>query len=79
VGNPRIDPEVLKHTVEVATERNREDRMRFSIVADLTTPVQIGDLVEIDRSKEPRSWRVIEGVALAMATGRVPGVDSKRV
>jgi hypothetical protein len=46
----RIDPEVLLHTVEVAVDRNREDRMRFSIVSDLTTVIGMGDLFEVDRA-----------------------------
>jgi hypothetical protein len=62
-----IDPEVLRKTIIAATERNREERLRFSIVSDLTTAVQIGDLVEIDRSTlTGRSWRVVE-----LKTGKI--------
>jgi len=56
-----IDPVVLRKTIDIATERNREERLRFSIVSDLTTAVQIGDLIEIDRSSlTGRSWRIVE-------------------
>jgi hypothetical protein len=56
-----IDPDVLSRTVQTAVERNRDDRMKFSLVSDLSTVVQIGDLVEIDvTSEKQRKWRVIE-------------------
>ena len=54
-----IDPRVLRKTIQVATQRNADNRLRFSLVADLTTIVQIGDLVEISfDSRDPR-WKVI--------------------
>jgi hypothetical protein len=56
-----IDPVVLDRTVRVAVERNSEDRMKFSLVCDLSTVIQIGDLLEIDLTlREGRRWRVIE-------------------
>jgi hypothetical protein len=56
-----IDPDVLGRTVQIAVDRNRDDRMKFSLVSDLSTVVQIGDLVEIDlTSEKERKWRVIE-------------------
>jgi hypothetical protein len=56
-----IDPDVLNRTVQIAVDRNREDRMKFNLVSDLSTVVQIGDLVEIDvTSERSRKWRVIE-------------------
>jgi hypothetical protein len=56
-----IDPVVIDRTVQVAVERNREDRMKFNLVSDLSTVVQIGDLIEIDlTSRGPRRWKVIE-------------------
>lgn len=54
-----IDPTVLNRTVQVAVERNREDRMKFNLVSDLSTVVQIGDLIEIDASAQGM-WKVIE-------------------
>lgn len=70
-----IDPDVLRSTVHLATERNRDERLRFSIVSDLTTAVHIGDLVEIDRSSlTSRSWRVIE-----LKTGKVNEVLSSLI
>lgn len=56
-----IDPVVLERTTQLAVERNRENRLRFSVVSDLTTVVQIGDLVEIDMmTPGSRKWAVIE-------------------
>jgi hypothetical protein len=51
-----IDPRTLQRTLEIATERNREDRMTFSLVSDLSTVVQVGDLVH------PRSLRLLKDV-----------------
>lgn len=57
----RIDPRVLEHTARIAAERNRADRMKFNVVADLTTVVQIGDLVEIDWTiPGEKKWRLVE-------------------
>jgi len=56
-----IDPEVLNRTVQIAVDRNREDRMKFNLVSDLSTVVQIGDLIEIDASvRGGGKWKVIE-------------------
>jgi hypothetical protein len=56
-----IDPIVLERTIKVAVSRNREDRLKFNLVSDLTTVVQIGDLIEIDlTSQGDRKWTVIE-------------------
>jgi hypothetical protein len=55
-----IDKEVLKRALEVATQRNSENRLRFALVSDLSTIVQIGDLVEISFADGVRSWSVIE-------------------
>jgi hypothetical protein len=56
-----IDPDVLGRTIQIAVERNRNDRMKFSLASDLSTVVQIGDLIEIDVTFEKqRKWRVIE-------------------
>ena len=55
-----IDPVVLRKGIDVATRRNSENRLRFSLATDLTTIAQIGDIVEVSfDSKEP-FWRVIE-------------------
>ena len=56
-----VDPDVMKRTAETAHRFNRDDRMKFNVVSDLTTIAQIGDVVQVDRS-DPygRSWRVIE-------------------
>jgi len=57
----RIDPTVLRRTTALASARNRESRYRFNVVADLTTLVHIGDLVEVIILPRARKrWRVIE-------------------
>lgn len=56
-----IDPPVLMRMAGIAHHRNREDRLKFNVVSDLTTAVHIGDLVEVDRTNLTKtSWRVVE-------------------
>src|SRR5207245_7159407 len=56
-----IDPPVLMRLADIAHQRNREDRLKFNVVCDLTTAVHIGDLVEVDRTNLTKaSWRVVE-------------------
>lgn len=55
-----IDKKVLQKTLDVAERRNGANRLRFSLVADLSTIVQIGDLVEISFDSGGRRWKVIE-------------------
>jgi len=56
-----IDPIVLHRTIQEAVVRNREERMKFNLVSDLSTVVQIGDLIEIDASATGEGkWKVIE-------------------
>jgi hypothetical protein len=56
-----IDPPVLKRVADIAHQRNREDRLKFNVICDLTTAVHIGDLVEVDRTDRTKaSWRVVE-------------------
>jgi len=55
-----IDPVTLKKTVALCTELNREERLRFSLVSDLTTGVHVGDLVQGDFTVSPAEWRLIE-------------------
>lgn len=56
-----IDPVVLKRTAQDVHRMNREDRMRFHVICDLTTIAQIGDVVRVDRSDpRERRWAVIE-------------------
>lgn len=60
-GISRIDPNVLKRTLEVASRRNAASRYLFSIVADLTTAVQVGDLIQVDMTPPgPKRWTIIE-------------------
>jgi hypothetical protein len=57
----RVDPESLRRTVEYAAELNRQDRMSFNLVADLTTVVQIGDLLSIEFPARGRlKWAIVE-------------------
>ncbi len=55
-----IDPVVLRKGIDVATRRNSENRLRFSLATDLTTIAQIGDLVEVSFDSKKPYWRVIE-------------------
>src|SRR5260221_5160403 len=56
-----IDPVVLDRTVRTAVDLNRDDRLKFNLVSDLSTVVQIGDLIEIDvTDKGGGKWRVVE-------------------
>jgi hypothetical protein len=56
-----IDPIVLERTVRMAVDRNREDRMKFNLVCDLSTVIQIGDLMEIDfAATAAHKWKIIE-------------------
>jgi hypothetical protein len=56
-----IDPAVLARTVRTAVELNRDNRLKFNLVSDLSTVVQIGDLVEIDATaKGTGKWRIVE-------------------
>ena len=56
-----IDPVVLDRTVRTAVELNRDDRLKFNLVSDLSTVVQIGDLVEIDvTNRGAGKWRIVE-------------------
>jgi hypothetical protein len=55
-----IDTTTLRKTVEQASELNREDRRIFHLVSDLTTVVQIGDLVRNDMTSTPPGWSLIE-------------------
>ncbi len=57
---PAIDPVVLRRTLDVATRRNTDSRLRFSLVSDLTTVVQIGDLVEVSFDPVDPRWRLVE-------------------
>jgi len=56
----RIDCDVLGRTLKIATERNREDRMNFNVISDLTTCIHVGDLCELTLSGPNRGWRIIE-------------------
>lgn len=56
----RVDPEQLKLLLTLAATRNAEDVNRFALVADLTTFVQICDLVEVVFAAEEHQIRLIE-------------------
>lgn len=55
-----IDPVVLERTLRIATDRNRENRQCIHIVSDLTTAIQIGDLVKYCLDVKPPRWEIIE-------------------
>src|SRR5262245_45884298 len=56
----RIDPDILKNTVRIASDFNKENRMAFHVVCDFTTAVQIGDLIRISFDDDPKQWEVME-------------------
>lgn len=47
---PNIDPDVLRPLLKFVEQRNRDNPLRFTLVADLTTSAHMIDLVELDRS-----------------------------
>lgn len=56
----RIDPDVLILALRFAQARNREDPLRFTLVADLTTGMHMADVIEIDRTKPEPELDIIE-------------------
>jgi len=56
----RVDCDVLTRTLNVATERNKKDRMNFNLVSDLTTCIHVGDLCELIFSGPNKGWHIIE-------------------
>ncbi len=56
----KIDPEVVDNTLNTACELNRQDRLCFHLVSDLTTSIQVGDLVKVYRESNPPRWEIIE-------------------
>jgi len=55
-----IDPAVLKKALAEACRRNSDSRLQFSLVSDLTTVVQIGNLVEVAIRPGSRECRLVE-------------------
>jgi hypothetical protein len=56
-----IDPVVLQRIVDYASRLNAESRYLFALVSDLTTIIDVGDLLRIDRSPGAgRKWTLIE-------------------
>jgi len=63
----RIDPDVVERTLVEAGRLNRESRYRFNLVCDLTTIIQVGDLIQIDKAPgSHKTWQIIE-----LKSGRV--------
>lgn len=57
----RIDPQIMKRTLDKASALNAANRYKFALVSDLTTVVQVGDLVQIDfEVAASRRWRLLE-------------------
>lgn len=67
-----IDPRVLEQTAKVASDLNSQERLRFHLVADLTTVVHVGDLVRVDRDVTPPRCSLIE-----LKAGRMNSVLSE--
>ena len=57
---PNLDFSTIDAVVKVADRLNREDRMTFAALADLTTFVHIGDLIRIDRRRGKDDLSFIE-------------------
>lgn len=56
-----VDPAVLHRMLSIASKRNQDNPLRFSLIADLTTVVHLGDLMEIEwHPVEGKSWHLIE-------------------
>jgi hypothetical protein len=56
-----IDPVVLANTLQIASSLNRENRRCIHVVTDLTTAVQVGDLIRLDfDAPMPRRWEIVE-------------------
>jgi hypothetical protein len=56
-----IDPVVLQQIVDYASRVNAESRYLFALVSDLTTIIDVGDLLRIDRTPSAgRTWTLIE-------------------
>ena len=45
---PRVEPSVIRKTLEHASKLNRESRQTFALAADLTTSVHVADLFRVD-------------------------------
>jgi hypothetical protein len=61
-----MDPDVVERTLVEAGRLNRESRYRFNLVCDLTTIIQVGDLIQIDKVPGRHTWQIIE-----LKSGRV--------
>jgi hypothetical protein len=55
-----IDPPTLRKTIDVATDLNREERLNFHLVSDLTTVIHVGDLIQVRFTSKPPDWSLIE-------------------
>ena len=55
-----IDPKVLQETLIEAAGLNAEDRMSFHLVSDLTTAIQVGDLVRLSLEGDSPGLSFIE-------------------
>jgi hypothetical protein len=78
----RIDPKVLRSTLQYASRLNSADRYKFSLVSDLTTLVQVGDLVEVSVTSGGGQWRIIElkqGKMNAILSGIIFGKPEEQV
>jgi len=68
-----IDPLVLRRIVDYASRLNAESRYFFALASDLTTIIDVGDLLRIDRAPGAGSkWSLIE-----VKEGRVNAVISE--
>lgn len=57
--NP-IDAEAIRKALRVANSQNNLSRYTFTLVSDLTTYIQVGDLIRLDCRDPSRKWKIIE-------------------
>jgi hypothetical protein len=70
-----IEPQGLAHIVEIAERLNEQDSRSVYLAADLTTSVQIGDLVQISMGSRLR-WRIR---ILEVKEGEINRIITKRL
>src|SRR3990167_8188630 len=55
-----IDTKAILSNLKEAILLNEQDRLKFAVVCDLTTFIDVGDLLQIDFHRHPAKWRIIE-------------------
>ncbi len=55
-----VDADAIKAALKEATYLNDKDKLTFSLVTDLSTFIDVGDLIQINFHKSPAEWEIIE-------------------